>query len=424
MGGDVVVVQIPDPDPCAKEVYWSSISAASGEATLAGLLAGLLIAAAAALIVQWYQGAAPPTIALFGSGVPALMLSTYIFVVIAGLDIPKDLDYTSDVCNQLWSQWLLAIGLLFVGTAVLVCGLGWALVNYAENLAADYCKTNWPITTVAVRRDFLIRLSAWLSSAIIIAAIVLLTLTNVTYLKAIGQENLKGEIFGEKWYLLFFVFLFGAYFICRSSYVVLIRTLSARRANRASCAAYAAGGPPVATHDEGISAVAASEFVLVMCVVLSAFLAAYTTSKAVKDGAVSPTIVIYVVVLYVIVRAIYVLIARIVELVLAKKDDAPTDNDAVPPANAESAERIRINYSRGRLRVTTYNVVFLAILGTVFVAALGLGPLLTDPRIIISLLLGGFYPAAILTGLSDSVPAATDVRKPRWERVLSSRGLD
>jgi hypothetical protein len=423
VAGDVTVFQIPDPDPCAKAVFWSSISAASDEATLAGLLAGLLIAAAAALIVQWYQGAAPPTIALFGSGVPALMLSTYLFVVIAGLDIPKDTDYRSNLCNQLWSQWVLAIGLLFVGTAVLVCGLGWALVNYAENLAADYCKTNWPITMVAVRRDFLIRLNAWLSSSIIISAIVLLTLTNVTYLKAIDQENLNSEIFGERWYLLFFVFLFGVYFIGRSSYVVLIRTLSARRANKASCVAYAAGGPPVATHDEGIRAVAASEFVLVMCVALSAFLAAYTTSKTVKDGAVSPTIVIYVVVLYVIVRAIYVLLAGIVKLVSAKKDDTP-DNDAVPPANAESSERIRINYSRGRLRVTTYNVVFLAIIGTFFVAVLGLGPLLTYPRIIMSLFLGGFYPAAILTGLSDSVPAAMGVRKPRWERVLSSRGLN
>jgi hypothetical protein len=421
VAGDEVIVQIPDPDPCSKGVVWSSISAASAEATLAGLLAGLLIAAAAALIVQWYQGAAPPTIALFGSGVPALMLSTYLFVVIAGVDYPKDTDYKSNLCNQLWSQWVLAMGLLLVGTAILVCGLGWALIIYADNLAVDFCKTNIPITKVSLttiedRRDFLIRLNAWLSGASITAATVLLLVTNVTYLKAIGQGKLNREKFGEKWYLLFFVFLFGMYFIGRSSYVVFIRTRSARRANKASCAAYAAGGPPVATHDEGIKAVAASEFVLVMCIVLSALLAAYMTSQAVKD-AVSPTIAIYVVVLYVIVRAIYVLIARIVELASAKKDDTPTDNDAVPPANAESAERIRINYSRGRLRVTTYSVVALAILGTFFVAALAFGPLSTPARIFISLFLGGFYPAAILTGLSDSVPAAADVRKPRWARA-------
>jgi hypothetical protein len=41
-------------DPCSKPVIWSSIGAAGSDATLAGVLAGLLIAAAAALIVQWY----------------------------------------------------------------------------------------------------------------------------------------------------------------------------------------------------------------------------------------------------------------------------------------------------------------------------------------------------------------------------------
>ncbi len=64
-----------DNDPCAARTYWSTISAASADSTLAGLLAGLLIAAAAALLVQWYQGGAPSTVALFGSGVPVLTLA-------------------------------------------------------------------------------------------------------------------------------------------------------------------------------------------------------------------------------------------------------------------------------------------------------------------------------------------------------------
>jgi hypothetical protein len=244
----------------------------------------------------------------------------------------------------------------------------------------------------------LLRLNAWLSGAIITAAITLLLVTNVTYLKAIDQTKtiiLNREIFGEKWYVLFFVFLFSLYCISRSSYVVWIRTRGAERANKASCAAYAAGGPPAATDDEGIKAVAASEFVRVMCVVLSALLAAYLTSQALKDGQVGPKMVIYVVVLYVIVRATYILIVVIVELVLAKKDDTPTDNDAVPPVNAKSAERIRVNYSRGRLRMTTYSVVVLAILGTFFVAALALGPLSQAPRIIISLFLGSSLGLAL-----------------------------
>jgi hypothetical protein len=443
-----------DNDPCAARTYWSTISAASADSTLAGLLAGLLVAAAAALLTQWYQRAAAPTIALFGSGVPALMLSTYLFTAIAGVEYPekiddKTVDYLTpgaqgfNLCSQLWSEWLIAIGLLWIGSAIFVCGLGWALVTYADNLAVKLCKINLPIKTVELRRGGLIRLNAWLSGAAITAAIAFYIVTSVLYLVAIGQQNLYGEKFGVKWYLLFFVYLFGLYLIGRSSYVVIIRTRSAMRAHQKSCAAYAAGGPPVATDDEGIKAGigpvrppvakdprfvrrneaamrAAQEFVVVILVALGALLAVCMTSGEAfgqrRQGiAVSPKIVIYVVVFYVIVRATYVLIAGIVELVSAKKDDTPTNSEAVQPANAKSVERIRINYSYGMLRVTTYAVVLLAILGTIFVAALTMGPLHSVPRIIISLILGGLYPGVVLTWLSSSVPAARDVRRPKWE---------
>jgi hypothetical protein len=436
-----------DHDFCTARTYWSAVTAASADSTLAGVLAGLLIAAAAALLIQWHKGAGS-TIALFGSGVPALMLSTYLFTVIAGVDYPEKIDYKTpgaqgdNLCSQLWSEWLLAIGLLWIGSAILVCGLGWLLVSYANDDAVKLCKKNFPIKTVQIRRGTLIRLNAWLSSAAIIAATTMLMVTSVIYLNAVGSPDLSREFIGVKWYLLFFVYLFGLYLIGRSSYVVFSRTRSAMRANKKSCGAYAAGGPPVATDDEGIKADvgpvrppaakdprfargnagamrAAQEFVGMILVALGALVAVYMTSGEAfgqpREGiAVSPKIVIYVVVFYVIVRAIYVLIASIVELVSAKKDDTPTIGEAVPPANAEFVERIRINYSVGMLRLTTYNVVLLAILGTIFVAALTQGPLWPLPRIIISLLLGGLYPAVVLTELSSSVPAAEDVR-PKWE---------
>jgi hypothetical protein len=444
-----------DNDFCAPNVLWSTISAASPDSAFAGVLAGLLIAAVAALLVQWYQAGAPPTIALFGSGVPILVLSTYLFTVIGALHYPppdpqNNFDYKTpggkgvNLCSQLWSEWLMAAGSLFIGSAVLVCGLGWALVSYADNLAVKLCERNDPIETVEQSRRFFIRLNAWLSAAITTAATALLIVTNALYMRATRQQNMHLEILGEKWYLLFFVYLFGLYFIGRESYVIFSRTRSARRANKKSCAAYAAGGPPVATDNDGIKAGvgpvsppaakdrrfarrnevamrAAQEFVVVILVALGALLAVYMTSEAVEDpphwGTVSPDIVIYVVVLYIIVRAIYVLGVRIVELVSAKKDDTPANNEAVPPADAKSVERIRIKYDPGRLHATTYGVVFLAILGTFFVIALTQGPLWPVPRIIISLLLGGLYPAVVLAGLSSSVPAAEHVRRPKWETV-------
>jgi len=169
---------------------------------------------------------------------------------------------------------------------------------------------------------------------------------------------------------------------------------------------------------------AAQEFAFVIMVALDALLAAYLTSGEAFNNrraiTLSPAIVIYVVVLYIIVRAAYVLVAGIVELVSAKKDDTPTNNEFIPPAEAKPEERIRIQYDFGWLPAATYSVVLLAILGTFFVAAFTQGPLTPGPRIFISLLLGGFYPAFVLTLLSSSVPAANDVRRSKWETL---RGL-
>lgn len=443
-------------DRCSESVFWSSIGAAGADATLAGVLAGLLIAAAAALIVQWYQGSASRTIALFGSGVPVLGLSTFLFTVIAGMD----LQYTDDddvpvVCSVLWSQWLLAVNVLFIGTAILVCGLGWALVSYGDTLAVRLLQENVDIDTVSDRRRFFIHLNAWLSGTIITASIGILLVTNLLYLKAVAypylfphnklnkiQNKIQDtiELHHER-YLIFLVYLFGVYLVGRASYVVIIRTRSALRANNRSCAAY--DGTPVAADSGGIKSLfvlfagggpagkdprfsrrtklairAARKFVVVMWVALSALLAVYLTSEVVIGrpwGGFSGKEVTWI---FIGVVVVYALIVGIVELLPAKEDDTPTHNEAVPSANAESVERIRIEYNFGMLTVTTYGVVLFVVLGTFFVVALTQLPLWRPVRIFVSLGLAGLYPALVLTGLSSSVPAGEDVRLPKWEIVV------
>jgi hypothetical protein len=169
---------------------------------------------------------------------------------------------------------------------------------------------------------------------------------------------------------------------------------------------------------------AAQEFGVAMWVALAALLAVYMTSgKAFNQPrsgiAVSPKIVIYVVVLYIIVRASYIVTYPVIvsiakrvtaRWVTARKDDTSTNQEAVPPANAKSVDRIRISYSYGMLTPTTYGVVLLAILETLFVVAFSQGPLWTGPRIFLSLFLGGLYPAVLLAWLSSSVPAAEGAR--------------
>lgn len=448
-------------DRCSESVFWSSIGAAGADATLAGVLAGLLIAAAAALIVQWYQGSASRTIALFGSGVPVLGLSTFLFTVIAGMD----LSYTDDndvpvVCSVLWSQWLLAVNVLFIGTAILVCGLGWALVSYGDTLAVTLLEKNVDIDTVKDRRRFFIHLNAWLSGTIITASIGILLVTNLLYLKAVAYPYLSPnnklnkiqnksqdtiELHHER-YLIFLVYLFGVYLVGRASYVVIIRTRSALRANNRSCAAYdgtpvaadsggadsggikslfvlfAGGGPagkdPRFSRRTRLAIRAAQKFVIVMWVALSTLLAVYLTSEVVVHrpwGGFSGKEVTWI---FIGVVVVYVLIVGIVELLPAKEDDTPTHNEAVPSANAESVERIRIEYNFGMLTVTTYGVVLFAVLGTFFVVALTQLPLWRPVRIFVSLGLAGLYPALVLTGLRSSVPAGEDVRLPKWEIVV------
>ncbi|HEY2501245.1 MAG TPA: hypothetical protein VGI68_07440 [Mycobacterium sp.] len=439
-------------DPCTTSVLWSAITAAQLDSTVAGVLAGLLIAAAAALLVQSYQGSDAHTIALFGSGVPALALSTYLFTVIAGLNLPKqpdqpkerDIEYLTPggrgdtLCSQLWSEWILAIGSLFIGGAVLVCGLAWALVSYADNVAVKICPGKIPteaseLETVQHRRGLFIQLSGWLSCAAITAATALLISANVTYLTAIRKRELYWSLFGEKWYLLFVVYLLGLYVIGCSSYAVFRRTRSALRANTQSCAAYARAEHPPAAQDprsarrKEIVMQAARDFAAATGLALAAFLAIHMASGDAFNNkqpniAVSPTIIIQVVVLYIIARTAYPRVMDIIKTLSARKADILINNDVFPVGKKESEDPIRIKYSAGRLAVTTCSAVVLAVSGTFFVVWLTQGPLWEGPRIATSLLLGGLGPALVLNALSNSVPAAeTPGRRGRVMKTMRQR---
>jgi hypothetical protein len=168
---------------------------------------------------------------------------------------------------------------------------------------------------------------------------------------------------------------------------------------------------------------AAKEFVVVILVALGAVLAIYMTSGQAfgqpRNGiTVSPKIVICVVVVYLIVRATYALIAKFVELVSEKRDGSPQQQ-----RNRPTGER-RIGRTHPN-QLLCWNASPDDIQGCPFghisnflrchVATLTQGPLWPLPRITISLLLGGLYPAVVLTELSSSVPAAEDVSRPRWE---------
>ena len=431
-------------DPCTENVWWSALSAAAGDATLAGVLAGLLIAAAAALLAR-YDRSDAHTIALFGSGVPALAFSTYLFTVIAGMDFPGKNNNTEkligQVCSQVWSEWLLAMGLLLIGGAVLVCGLGWALVNYADTLAVKR-EGSESIETAQNRRISFIHLNGWLSGGVISTTIALLIPANVLYLKNVHHRGFFASDV-VKGYSILGVFMLGVFFISWSTYNAIIRTRSALRAAARSCAAdpgdRLAGvtgnqyGERLSQHIEEFFAIsragqgkkvamrAAREIAVVLWVALGAALAVYMTSTAVgKDH--WPAIA-WAVGIYIIVGAAYIVVADSAKPRTAGKGYSSTSHEAGNPGNDKSVEPTRIRYRVGQLSAATRSVVVLAILGAFFDVALTQGHFATTQSVL-TLFLGGLFPAAILTGLSYSIPAADDAVSPLEPEVQHERSGD
>ena len=428
-------------EPCLGNAGWNVLEGAPADSTLAGVLAGFLIAAAVALLVQWYDRSDPDTIALFASGVPALTLSSYLFTVLSGTR-PDPM-----VCNQMWSQWLPALAMLLIGGSVLLCGLGWALVSYADNLAVKLIEKNRPMRKVEENRRFFISLSGWLSLGATTATTCWLIAANVVYLKGttgrhVGDKTIYPffEFLNVKWYTMFFVFLFGLYVMVRSAFLVIWRTSTARRENVDSCIRYAPGvydesSTPLDARDNKLAERVAKEICIAVVIALGALLADYLTSQAVGErfsGTTTRCIVSVVVAAYVSARLAYYGIVRTVRQFVGPTLRGQTTTDRYAKADAmirhtPSTERpedaIRIKYSLRRLSATSYHVVLFTILATVFAAALTQGPLWPNWRIGLSLFVGGLYPAGILLGLSYAVPAGPVTKLPEWKTWRGLRVL-
>src|SRR5580693_4484661 len=298
-----------DQDPCVGDVGWSVLGGAAQDSTLAGVLAGFLIVAATALLVQWNDRSDSDTFALFASGVAALTLSSYLFTVLSGTKPGPNPD--PKVCGQIWSQWLPAFAMLLIGASVLLCGLGWALVSYSDNLAVKLIEKNRPMKRVEENRRFFITLSMALSLGGTTAMTCWLIAANVVYLKGttgrhVGDKTIYPffEFLNVKWYTMFFVFLFGLYVVVRSAYLVIWRTRSARQENVASCIRYVPGADdetsaPLDARDNTLTERLAKEICIAVAIALGALLAELLTDRAVGEtfsGGTTCSIVFIVVV--------------------------------------------------------------------------------------------------------------------------------
>jgi hypothetical protein len=456
-----------DSDPCADKALWSVLNATVPDLTLAGVLAGFLIAVVAALVVNWYDRASPRMIALFASGVPALTLSSYLFTISSGAKAPPQRKNVAELigqpvgapkflvvttpdnspadpkvvtyCNQVWSEWLPAFAALLIGGSVLLCGLGWALVIYGDHLAERLKEKNLQRDAIEDYHKYFIGLNALLSLGATIGMTGLLIAANVTYLTSTAGENTALTFFefphGVKWYAMYFVFLFGVYVVVAAAYLVLSRSTSFPWGGDAPRVhtKYSARGR--ASDNKRLRHVA-KEIGTVLLIALVALLAGYLT-RGVLDGKFSGDAISYVKVVtatYAIIRLAY-LGALQVQRYRRSKHARPATTKGyaeaeaeIPVASSDEApeDAIQLNYSSGRLRATTYHVVFFALLGAVFTAMVTNGYLwkmLGSWQIGLTLFIGGLYPACILLGLSYSVPADTSVQLAKWRTLPVLRYL-
>lgn len=410
-------------DPCSETTGWSIFAAATPHSTLAGVLAGFLVIGTLGFLAT-FSRLSFHILSLFASGVPALAIASYLFSLIAGANAPEGTESQSSFCAQAWSQGLVSIGMLAVGGAVLVCGLGWAIVSYGA-LYAERMTGKASSTSITRRLILAVQMSGWLSGAIIAATAGLLVSANLVYWKSIASAPLIVGVL---------IIAFGIYGILISTHIVVRRTVSAR---------------DVFYPDRGIGPNRSREWApleLVFAVATGVVLAEYLQGRLIAEDAISvaiPLLLIFACQLcYVLVRRklrvtppgvtreqllhpIYIAMrwwstsADITGHSRFEVESSPSP--LVFPRDGGGQGETLVNEFEGNISLdrifhSSFNVVLLAVAGGLYAALLTQVPLSEGLRVFLTLFLGGLYPASILFGLSYTVPAATKMRLPKWKK--------
>jgi hypothetical protein len=263
-----------DTGGCDRDVLWSVHDAASPLSTLAGVLAGFLVVVAATAVFAPWDRYRQRSLALFAAGVPALATSSFVLALLSGTRIPtlnlkqldpqrvlSSLDHHQHLCDKMWGQWLVAMGLLAVGGAVLVCGFAWLLVGYTENavrtrLSQALCVRedypNWfdnEYRYIGNDRNIIINAAGWISFAGIFTATVIVLVLNLLYVKAtdlalwrlhwapLRFQWLNSHRLLGNYYLTFLIWGAGLHVLVRVVFLVYFRTLGAAEANSKAHAA-------------------------------------------------------------------------------------------------------------------------------------------------------------------------------------------
>ncbi|WP_156664551.1 hypothetical protein [Mycobacterium sp. 852002-51057_SCH5723018] len=436
---------------CTNTGGWDIILAANDFSVLAGVLAGFVITAATILFASSSRYA-PHTLGLFAAGVPVLALSSYIFSAISGVEresgpdkaaaaiadklrakLPDNPVPNPDQCAQVWSQGLVATAMLTVGGAVLICGLGWVLVTYAEELRITLWKEHAEYTELAKkvgisrdelklgraisdpksaepiivkRKKLLVSLNGWFFAAATMMAGGILICSNMVYTKS-GYLNLIYDSFPSK-VAIFFIVGFGLFLMVRAAYTVIRRTSNALR--------HAEGG-----FDARRKQPTRRPVLYIYLTIAVLFVAVWLSGIWNDCGPIKGNCLDKAGCRLILVPALLVLTFGIqgIHEIWRKcfwKDDA---EESIPPlflrtSPGYGARKLGLTddedksekFDVGRLPETAYNVAFFAVGGTLFALLEMQAALSSWIRITLSLWFGLIYPAGIILGLARSTAAA------------------
>jgi hypothetical protein len=163
-----------NPDEFCTSDQWSVLSSAASHSQFAGVLGGFLITAIA-LLMDKKSRESIHTLALFSSAVLILMLSSFLFSLITGNQVPDE-GGARGICAIAWTQGAVSTGMLAAGATALFGGLGWMLASHAVNRVSEqepedvgaYC--------------FLADLGGWLTFAAAMTTTLILSETAIDYL--------------------------------------------------------------------------------------------------------------------------------------------------------------------------------------------------------------------------------------------------
>lgn len=208
----MVEISAMDWERCGELVSWNIVNNAASSSTMAGVLAGFSITASTVLFTQSDRSGMSHILGVFWSGTLALSLSSYAFNAITGVQEDVLFYPEGGRCVQLWSQGLTAMGLMVTGVAIVIFGLGWMLVAYANRSTReryeDLKKYKAAVDISSLKHDkvvveqikkevgqilesrkFLLKLNGFLTAGIVAGSLFILTAWLLAYIKAIGFDG-------------------------------------------------------------------------------------------------------------------------------------------------------------------------------------------------------------------------------------------